>query len=192
MAGVGYNDGSRPAQVDRKKILEYNLWMKMLQRCYSKQAQEKLRNKSYIACKVSENFKSYSYFYDWCNSQVGFGIPNFELDKDLLVKNNKLYSEDTCIFIPSEINKILTKRKADRGELPIGVSFHKATQKYSATCSRDGKQEHLGVYDTPTLAFCVYKEYKEAILRDKAEQYKHLIDVKAYKALLEYEVEVTD
>ncbi|WP_423172691.1 hypothetical protein, partial [Stenotrophomonas sp. CASM112] len=55
--------------------------------------------------------------------QVGFGVKGFELDKDLLIKGNKVYSENTCIFIPAEINLLLIKREASRGEHLIGVSW---------------------------------------------------------------------
>lgn len=71
---------------------------------------------TYKDCEVSENFKSYEYFYEWCNKQIGFGNEYWQLDKDLLIKGNKVYSENTCHFIPKEINLVLTKSDKKRGE----------------------------------------------------------------------------
>ena len=33
--GVGFNDKTRPANVDGKDVKEYDLWQSMLNRCFS-------------------------------------------------------------------------------------------------------------------------------------------------------------
>lgn len=91
---------------------EYTTWNNMLSRCYNPKSLEK--RKTYEGCIVSENFKHYPYFYDWCNRQIGFGSAGFHLEKDLLLKSNKIYSEDTCVFIPKEVNVAFTKSNATR------------------------------------------------------------------------------
>jgi hypothetical protein len=45
------------------------------------------------------------------------------LDKDILYKGNKIYSPDTCVFVPQEINALFVKNDANRGDLPIGVFY---------------------------------------------------------------------
>lgn len=61
------------------------------------------------------------------------------LDKDILVKGNKIYSPETCCFVPQEINNLFTKRKSCRGTLPIGVKYIKENKKFSASFSRNKK-----------------------------------------------------
>ena len=54
------------------------------------------------------------------------------------------------------------------------------------------RQKHLGSFNCPMKAFSVYKKAKEAYIKQVAEQYKDVIDPRAYKALLEYEVNIED
>ena len=193
--GIGTKGTTHPTWDGNKMLKEYAVWGSMLLRCT-----EKLWSKrsTYYGTTCSENFKSYTFFYEWCQSQVGFGnvdenSKSWHLDKDLLVKGNKVYDENVCLFLPATINQILTKRENGRGEYPLGVSKHKVDNKYSATCSL-GKANptFLGYYSTPIEAFLVYKKAKESYIKQVAEQYKSQIDPRAYKALLEYEVNIED
>lgn len=189
--GVGINNKKYPCVNNKITVKEYAVWQSMLLRCYKSKAP------SYAGCTVSENFKSYSFFYEWCNKQIGFkskdiGGNCWHLDKDLLVKGNKLYSEDNCVFLPPDINYLLTKRNTKRGEFPIGVSWHKNNKTFCASCSTVEIDKHLGSFKTPEQAFQAYKIFKEAYIKQVAEQYKSQIDPRAYKALLEYEVNIDD
>ena len=163
----------------------------MLRRCYNDTYQKK--NPTYIDCEVSDNFKSYEYFYEWCHKQVGFNSKDWQLDKDLLVKGNKVYSEDSCIFIPKEINLLLTKSTASRGEYLIGVYWSKTNKAFRAQINKNkGKREHLGYFNTELEAYNVYKTAKEAYIKELAEKWKSQIDTRAYEALMNYQVEITD
>ena len=167
----------------------------MLQRCYSDAYKKKYQ--TYEGCEVSDNFKSFEYFYEWCHSQIGFdndgnGNP-FQLDKDLLVKGNKVYSEDSCVFLPQEINSLLVKSTASRGEYLIGVCLHKRDKVFMATVSKNkGKQEFLGYFNTELEAFNAYKHAKESFVKEQAEKWKGKIDDRAYEALMNYEVSIDD
>ena len=189
--GVGIFGTKYPSTVNGRNIKEYVLWQRMLERCYSDIYKKK--NPTYIDCEVSENFKSYEYFYEWCYKQIGFGVGGFELDKDLLLKGNKVYSENTCVFIPAEINLLLIKREASRGEHLIGVSWCKRDKAFVAQVSKNkGKPEYLGSFKTELEAFNAYKEVKESFIKEQAEKWKGKIDERAYEALMNYEVEIDD
>ncbi len=176
-----------------RNFKEYETWSGFLERCYSERCQ--IKHPTYRGCTVSENFKSYTYFYEWCNKQVGFEHQEWNLDKDILVKGNKVYSEDTCCFVPPEINSLFTKTDKLRGKYPIGVYYRKDTNKFVAQVNRNnikGCQDYLGAYDCPNEAFLVYKEAKEVFIKQVAEKWKDKIDPRVYEALLNYQVEITD
>lgn len=175
----------------RKTRAEYSIWNDMLRRCYSQK--RIVKQPTYKGCTVSENFKHYEYFYEWCNNQIGFGKECWELDKDLLVKGNKLYSEDVCVFLPKELNLLLIKSNRLRGETPIGVSYHKVSEVFSAQMNRREEGTlHIGYYKTPEEAFYAYKEAKEAFIKEQTLKWKDEIDPRAYKALMSYQVDIDD
>ena len=193
--GVGVAGAKYPSKINGVKTKEHTLWCNMLKRCYSDDFKKK--NPTYEGCEVSENFKSYEYFYEWCNRQIGFGNEGnespFHLDKDLLIKGNKVYSENTSVFIPREINSVLTKCTASRGENLIGVCWSKTNKAFMAqVCKSKGKREHLGFFKTELEAFEAYKQAKESFVKEQANKWKGQIDIRAYNALMNYTVEITD
>ena len=188
---VGIVGTNYPATVNGRITKEYNRWHSMLERCYSDNF--KKRHLTYEGCEASENFKSYEYFYEWCQKQIGFNNEGWHLDKDLLIKGNKVYSEDSCVFLPQEINKILTKRTTSRGEHLIGVCWSKTNKAFAAQVNKNkGRREHLGFFNTELEAYKAYKIAKEAFVKEQAEKWKGKIDERAYEALMKYTVEITD
>jgi len=185
--GVSKNKG--------KQTKEYQLWSSLLERCFDEKFQKK--HPTYKGCEVSDNFKYFPYFKEWCNGQIGFnsvdekGNP-FELDKDILVKGNKLYSESTCLFVPREVNTLLTKSDMVRGELPVGVTYSKSGMKYVAQISMFKEIKRLGSFLTVEEAFYTYKIAKELHIKEVANKWKDKIDPRAYEALMKYQVEITD
>ena len=194
--GIGVLGTKYPITINGVQTKEYVLWKRMLERCYSDSAYQKKRP-TYEGCEVSDNFKSYEYFYEWCHKQIGFdndgnGNP-FHLDKDLLTKGNKVYNENVCVFIPSEINSLLIKREALRGEYLIGVYWNKKYKAFVAQISRSkGRSEHLGYFKTELEAFKAYKQAKETFVKEQANKWKDEIDERAYNALMNYEVNIDD
>ena len=195
VCGVGIVGTKYPSRVNGVHTKEYDLWTGMLQRCYSTTLKKKYP--TYEGCEVSDNFKSYEYFYEWCQNQIGFsndgnGNP-FHLDKDLLVKGNKVYSENTCVFIPAEINSLLVKSTSLRGKHLIGVYWSNTSKSFIAQVRKNkGKPEYLGLFNTEIEAFNAYKNTKEVFVKEQAKKWKSQIDPRAYEALMSYTVEITD
>ena len=188
--GVGVIGDSYSCWDGSKIRKEYDLWSSMLARCYSPKSHK--ARETYIGCTVSENFKSYTYFYEWCNQQVGFSENNFELDKDLLSGVSKYYSEGTCVFLPQEINVALIKQNKKRGDFPVGVTYHKNTGNFVAQLSTSAGRKRFGAFNNVIDAFAAYKKAKEAYLVELAEKWKDKIDDRAYEALINYEVAIDD
>lgn len=146
----------------------------------------------YIGCYSS--FTDFQDFTNWCQAQMGFS-QGFHLDKDLLQRGNKEYGRDTCVFIPQELNKLITKRDRFRGEHPIGVQVDTRDGKnyIRASCQiGTGVAKFLGHFNNDLDAFNAYKTFKEAFIKQQANKWRDQIDTRAYNALMAYEVLITD
>lgn len=183
--GIGFNNNAYPSN---NSVKEYCVWNQMLFRC-TEEGWDKLPTYAGVTC--SENFKYYSFFYEWCNRQVGFGNidengRSWQLDKDLLVTGNKHYSEDTCVFVPHRINSLLIKSDLARGKFPVGVYFKKKHKKFVAQCNVGSFQRHLGYFINAGDAFEAYKTFKESLIKEVANEYRYQLDHRAYLALMAY------
>lgn len=183
--GVGIND-----LLNTKGTSYYKAWFAMLTRCYNVRLQQS-KCKSYVGCSVCEEWHTLSNFKKWFDDSANGFREGYQLDKDILIKRNKIYSPDTCCFVPTEINSLFTKTNALRGQYPIGVV---ATPYDKFVAKLSGERTYLGVYDTPELAFIAYKKAKEHQIKELAEKYfnEGKITERVYNALMKYEVEITD
>jgi len=188
--GVGVNDLVGFICIGGKNIKEYKLWINMLQRCFSEEYKQKCPTYQGVAC--SKEWLSMTKFIEDVSQMNGFGFDGWALDKDILQKGNKLYSKDTCCFVPHEINTLLVKRDNYRGKYPVGVYFHKPSGKFMASLAINGKRKNLGYFPTPEEAFQVYKLAKEAYIKVVAHKWKHLLDERVFQALMTYEVNIND
>lgn len=117
----------------------------MLRRCYDQKYSQK--NETYKDCKVIPDWLIFTNFKSWMETQSWVGK---HLDKDLLVKDNKLYGPLTCTFVSALVNRFMTESTKSRGDYPIGVTYDKATSKFLSQCKNplSGKNEHLGRFES--------------------------------------------
>lgn len=190
--GVGINDYEGNIKSNHVHIPSYHTWEQMLKRCYS---QEFLNSHStYKGCSVCDEWKYFSNFKRWFDKNY---VDGYQLDKDIIKKGNKVYSPDTCCFVPLEINTLLCKSDKARGEMPIGVYKREMVHgyKYVAYLNNSIKKHfHLGTFETPEEAFLAYKKAKEVHIKDIATKYFQdgKITESVYNALMNYKVEITD
>lgn len=74
----------------------------------------------------------------------------------------------------------------------MGVTLDKRGTKYTARCCVANGRKVLGFFNTAEEAFHAYKMFKENLIKQVANEYKHQLDPRAYQALLDYQVEITD
>lgn len=179
--GIGYLGNRRTLNKDKC----YRSWYNILQRATSKE--RLIKYPSYRGVTVCEEWCCFENFGEWFDINYDAEIMlDWHVDKDILFKGNKIYSPETCCFVPNEINILLTNRKSCRGNYPIGVTKYR--QKFIA--SLNGK--HICVENTPEEAFQAYKIAKEIHIKEIADKWKGQITEKVYEALYNYQVEITD
>lgn len=194
--GVGYLAEGRYTVSENSKLNQwFKIWNSMLNRCYNPKYQEK--HPTYKGCEVETFLFNFQHMCEWLDENY-YEIPDEQmcLDKDILCKGNKLYSRDTCIFVPQRINLLFTKRNNYRGKDPIGVTPN-SSGNYRVFCHDGyGKQTYLGTYTSKEEAFRVYKNYKEKVIKEVIDSYEGIIPEPFYSrlktAMYNYKVEIDD
>ena len=194
--GVGYlGEGKYTTKENGKKTDEYRIYYDMLKRCYDSEFQE--RNPTYKGCTAENSWLNFQNMAEWIeNNYYEVQGERMHLDKDILCKGNKVYSRETCIFVPERINTLFVKKDNARGNDPIGV-YQLPSGNYRAQCNNEyGKSVYLGVYSTEEEAFQVYKQYKEKIIKEVIDSYEGVIPEPFYSklkiAMYNYEVDIDD
>jgi hypothetical protein len=173
-------EGKYVSRINSIRTKEYIAWDAMLQRCYDPKLHK--RHPSYKDCIVCEEWLNFQNFAEWFNNNY---IEGCQLDKDLLVKDNKLYSPETCCFVPQEVNLSLIKPMNKR-IYPLGVYKHH--NKFVAHVKENKISKYKGIFSTITEAANCYKEEKEKQLIQLAIKYTDVLSKDAYTALINYKI----
>jgi hypothetical protein len=155
--GVGINDAdyavTKNTRVDGKvkqawMCPYYMRWKNILCRCYCEKFLTK--NQSYAGCRIYKPWITFSNFRLWMETQDWEGK---ELDKDILVFDNKLYSPTTCLWVDHSVNMFMVDHALGRGDCAQGVRYTykyykgvKSLRKkpYQASCS----DNYIGYFST--------------------------------------------
>ena len=186
--GVGCNDVQFQIKVDGKIVWQYQLWRNMLRRCFCEKY--KAESPSYQDVTCCDEWLSFANFLEWVNKEVGYkGKPfGFDLDKDIIIKGNKVYCPEACAFVPKAINMLLVDCGSVRGKWPVGVTLDKRCGSFVARIMLDGKKRHLGTFPTPSAAFEAYKLAKEAKIKSFALKYRSEIKPAVFSSLISWVV----
>ena len=154
VGGFGIND--IPGSSNEKY---YKFWCNMIKRCYNKIYLS--NHPSYKDTTIDNNWKYLSNFRDW---YVDNYIDNYVLDKDIYIPDNKIYSSNTCLFVPSYINQLIINKKGK------GYSKQKSGR-YQAKISINNKDVNIGTYDTKEEAHKNYAIAKSEYIINIADEY---------------------
>ena len=189
MYGLGYH-GILYTNSDEES---YKRWHVMMNRCYNEKVHELYPEyKDCFVCDEWLNYSNYKLWYNEHQQEINAFDETFDMDKDILIKGNKIYSPETVCFVPHVINTLFVNGRNNRGDYPLGVYYENDRKKYRAGISFLGKRIKLGTFDTAEEAFARYKEYKEDFIKDMAEQYRGSIPDKTYQAMINWKIEIDD
>lgn len=181
--GVAKND-----VINCEQSKAYKVWQGMIDRCYGPKSKA-AKNYKFSGVTVCEEWLSFSNFKLWFENPANGYIDGYQLDKDILVHGNKIYSPETCCFVPVEINSIFRRiPKRQKHIYPMGVMMY--GKKFGASISINNRHRRLGLFNTPLEAFQAYKNAKENHVKELAEKYFKdcKITQKVYDALMKYKV----
>lgn len=186
VCGVGFAGDGEYSKTKNNDA--YCRWNSMLLRCYSSDAESE--NPTYAECTVCEEWHNFQNFAKWYYNNHPKDGERYQLDKDLTIIGNKIYSPLTCMFVSQSVNLFTVSRDNDRGSYMIGVSFDLERGKFKAQCNNPftAKNEYIGRFPSEIEAHMAWRKrksqhaYKLAIkqsnpkVRDALLRYKLAID----------------
>lgn len=183
---IGYvGIGRHPNFVDGKNTKPYTTWKDMLRRCYYEKERE--LHLAYHDCFVCEEWHNFQNFADWYEENFyDIGEGRMHIDKDILVEDNKIYSPETCIFVPQRINMIFMKKNRNiDADLPTGI--RRCEGKFQALYNT----KYLGLFNNLEDALYYYNIEKQLHIDEVAEDYRSVIPPKLYEALINWNRRLT-
>jgi hypothetical protein len=153
----------------------YAVWKAMIYKCFSHEIPKGERRQR----NVSSRFKDFREFYRWYALQPGNELTDVRLNKDLLYRDNRVYSDATCVLLPKQIHEVLKECRITRSDLEA------LKDEVAMSPSTNPEKRLQEAYNEAKLEM-------EASLRLLAEKYRHMLDERAYKALVQFKVEIID
>jgi len=140
---------------------EYGVWVNMIKRCYN--PKYLIINNTYEGCTVDKDwlsfqnfckdFKELKNYNEWIKPKS-----KYQLDKDIKIKNNKIYSKDTCLIVTQKENlkesikkRISVKKEAYNKKTKEIIIFNNVSE----FCKNQGNMNKSNVFK------CLNAEYKK-------------------------------
>jgi hypothetical protein len=175
VAGFGINDAGYTTAISEsrknesgkyvKKVLwtcpYFSRWTSMLHRAYNH-----LDRPTYEGCSVADDWLTFSNFKAWMENQYWEGL---QLDKDILVEGNKVYSASTCAFVPNYLNVVVSIARMGS---KYGPGVYVVGKKFVAKMTIEGSSVEIGRFKTQEEATNAYRAAKAEALEKALRRYK--------------------
>lgn len=133
----------------------YLKWQQVIRRCDSTEYTLKRPN---LSADISDDWRYFSKFRKWMEEQEW---QNKEIDKDLLIRGNRLYSAETCLLVDTVVNTFINEFRTKQSDLPIGCSRQKNGKIIVQVKDwESGQRVYVGTFDSVDLAKRAYYETK--------------------------------
>ena len=157
----------------------FGIWCGMIDRVYNEEKRSKYE--TYSDCIICDEWQNYQIFREWYDKEFyQVGTERMHIDKDILYKNNRVYSPQTCLLVPQRIN-MLFMHKPNKYNLPNGIK-PTCGGKYEARYNH----KYLGVFNTVEEAAIAHDKEKKKAVIEIANEYKDKIPDKVYQALINW------
>ena len=182
-------EGKHKAWGGTKLTKVYSVWFGMMSRCYDEKLH--IKQPTYKGCSVDEYWHNFQNFGDWFEKNYNTEtMEGWQLDKDIICPDCRVYSPKNCVFVPQEINSMFTSGSKSKRDLPIGVYYLRG--RYQVSTPTNNGKTYIGFFKTKEEAILAHKTAKEQYMKEEAIRWKEQIDPRVYEAMYNYQVEITD
>ncbi|WP_155292773.1 hypothetical protein [Pseudomonas fluorescens] len=174
--GVGIDDSPEGSE-----DAAHTSWLAMMKRVYPKDPTNPYP--TYDGCSVDLCWHLYSDFKRWFDVNH---IAGYQLDKDILQPGNRLYSPDTCVFVPAYINQTVRwRRKMPKSGFPGVKAF--AGLWYASIMHKGVLTDYESRKDA-LEAHCDWQRMKADTVDDHLHNYLQEVapDLRVVRALIRY------
>lgn len=179
--GIGYvGQGKYKPKTNNKMSPAYTTWDGMIRRCYDPKSS---RYNSYKDVEICEEWHNFQNFAKWFEENK---VDGWQIDKDLVGGDRRVYSPEVCRFIPPELNAIFKESSKSGTGLPRGV--YPKDNKFQSSINKFGENIYLGLFNTVEEAHTTYIIAKTEYLKELAMKWKDIVPEEIYSALLNYDV----
>ena len=160
----------------------------MLRRCYDEERHK--THPTYIDCTVCDEWHNYQNFAEWYEKNY-YKVENetMEIDKDILIPGNKIYSPNNCLIVPHRINSLFLRAANDSNGC-IAKNYNQYEARCWVETDNGRKLKYLGLFKTKENAIKAYIDFKTGYIKEIAEEYKNKIPQKLYEAMINHKLRV--
>ena len=178
--------GNTTTRENNKEKKSYRMWLEMMTRCYGNR---KVTTNSYNDVIICDEWHIFENFENWfLENYYNINEERMTVDKDILIKGNRIYSPTNCLIVTQYINSLFAS--VNFNKIRCGTCFIKNYNMYKASCKRiDSKNSFIGYYENIEDAHNAYIITKREVIRQIADKYKQeykQFPNKVYQAMINY------